>query len=83
MTVEVRFFASLREALGPGESVDVASAGDIGGLRRFLAARGGRYAEVLGPGRPVRSARNKLVSSETTPLADGDEIAFFPPVTGG
>ena len=83
MKVAVRFFASLREALGPGESVDAGAATDIGSLRKQLAGRGGRYAEVLGPDRPVRSARNRLMSAETTPLAEGDEIGFFPPVTGG
>ncbi len=82
MKVEVRFFASIREALGNGEVVD-GDATDISSLRRALAGRGGRYAEVLGPDRSVRSARNRVLSAESTPLSDGDEVGFFPPVTGG
>lgn len=91
MKVEVRYFASIREALGSGEAIDVNAdpdvepdaTADIAFLRRTLVARGGRYAEVLGSDRSVRSARNRLLSAESTPLADGDEVGFFPPVTGG
>ena len=82
MKVAVRYFASLREALGGGEAVEVEAA-TVGALRDALAARGGRHAEALGRDRAVRAARNLVLCPESTALAEGDEIGFFPPVTGG
>ena len=49
MKVEVRYFASLREALGGAEAVEVGEGASVGALRDALAARGGRHAEVLAP----------------------------------
>ena len=83
MKVEVRYFASLREALGSNEGVDLAEATTVGALRDALAARGGRHAEALGRQRAVRSARNRVMCAESAALVDGDEVGFFPPVTGG
>ena len=83
MKIEVRFFASLREALGSAEWFEHASAASVGEVRDILAARGGRYAEVLGRQRALRCARNRMLCDESAPAAEGDEIAFFPPVTGG
>jgi molybdopterin synthase sulfur carrier subunit len=48
-----------------------------------LQARGGVHAEALAPGRAVRSALNQKMCAESALLSDGDELAFFPPVTGG
>ncbi|MEO8081844.1 MAG: MoaD/ThiS family protein [Caldimonas sp.] len=83
MKVEVRYFASVREALGPGEAVDAAPGSRVADLRDALVARGGRHAEALGRQRALRGARNRVLCSEETPLEEGDEIGFFPPVTGG
>ena len=83
MKVAVRYFASVREALGAGEPAEVDAGTDVGALRDALIARGGRHAEALGRQRMLRSARNLALCSEDTPLADGDEIGFFPPLTGG
>jgi molybdopterin synthase sulfur carrier subunit len=83
MTVEVRYFASVREALGAAEAVDPGAAADVGALRDLLASRGGRYAEALGRHRVLRSARNRVLCAESAALSDGDEVGFFPPVTGG
>jgi molybdopterin synthase sulfur carrier subunit len=83
MQVRVRYFASLREALGPEESVQLDSGTTVGALRAALVARGGRYAEVLAPGRAVRCALGQRLCGEAEPLAEGAEVAFFPPVTGG
>lgn len=83
LTVQVRYFAALREALGPQEAVSLPAGTTVGSLRRQLAARGGRHAELLAPGRPVRAAVAQAVCGDDTPLSDGDEVAFFPPVTGG
>ena len=83
MKVEVRYFASLREALGNAEAVELGEAATIASLRDTLAARGGRHAEVLGRQKAVRSARNRVLCAESIAVAEGDEIGFFPPVTGG
>ena len=83
ITVQVRYFASLREALGPGEAVTLPAGSTLGALRAALAARGGRHAECLATGRPVRAALNHAMSDESADLGDGAEVAFFPPVTGG
>ncbi len=82
MKLTVRYFASLREALGPGETVDL-TGGTVAALRDHLIARGGRHAEALARGRAVRCAVDQTMSDESAALSDGAEVAFFPPVTGG
>ncbi|MBL8307165.1 MAG: molybdopterin converting factor subunit 1 [Rubrivivax sp.] len=83
MKAQVRYFASLREALGPAETVDLPDGATLGQLRDALLARGGRHAEVLARGRAVRCALNHVMADEAAPIPDGAEVAFFPPVTGG
>ena len=83
MAVHVRFFASLREALGPGEPLDLPAGSTVGQLRDRLVERGGAYAERLAEGRAVRCAVDQVMADESTPVPDGAEVAFFPPVTGG
>lgn len=83
MKVQVRYFASLREALGPGETVEIAAPATLGALRDALLARGGRHAEALARTRAVRCALNQVMADESTAVPDGAEVAFFPPVTGG
>lgn len=82
-SVNVRYFASLREALGPAEVVVWQPGLTLGELRDGLIARGGTHAEVLARGRALRCALNQVMAAETTPVPDGAEVAFFPPVTGG
>ena len=85
MTVQVtvRYFASLREALGKGSEALDTDAATLGALRRELAARGGAYAEALAPGRAVRMALDQVMAADNEPLRADAEVAFFPPVTGG
>lgn len=83
MKVRVRYFASLREALGPLEDADLGTGATVGALRDALIARGGRHAEVLARGRAVRCALNQAMCGDEAVLSDGSEVAFFPPVTGG
>ncbi len=83
MKVTVRYFASLREALGSSETLEVAAGTTLAALRDGLLARGGRHAEVLARHRAVRAALNQTMSDETAVLVEGAEVAFFPPVTGG
>ena len=82
-SITVRYFASLREALGPSEAVEVAEGSTLGALRDALIARGGRHAEALARGRALRCALNQVMADEATPVPAGAEVAFFPPVTGG
>ncbi len=83
MKVQVRYFASLREALGVGETVELAAPATVGALRDVLLARGGRHAEALARTRAVRCALNQVMADESARVEDGAEVAFFPPVTGG
>jgi molybdopterin synthase sulfur carrier subunit len=83
MKVKVRYFASLREALGAGETVDIAAPATLGALRDALLARGGRHAEALARTRALRCALDQVMADESARLAEGAEVAFFPPVTGG
>ncbi|MCB1996180.1 MAG: molybdopterin converting factor subunit 1 [Burkholderiaceae bacterium] len=83
MKLNIRYFAALREALGASESLEVAEGATVADVRAALVARGGRHAELLAGSRPVRCALNQAMVPESTPVADGAEVAFFPPVTGG
>ncbi|WP_296507461.1 molybdopterin converting factor subunit 1 [Rhodoferax sp.] len=83
MRVTVRYFASMREAMGTSSEALDTDALTLAQLRAELIARGGRGAEALGTDRSVRMALNQVMSEPDTPLAAGDEVAFFPPVTGG
>ena len=83
MKIQVRFFASLRENIGVAQEGVETEAHNVGDLRRQLQERGGAYAESLASQRPVRVAVNQLMAQDETPLQDGCEVAFFPPVTGG
>jgi molybdopterin synthase sulfur carrier subunit len=82
-TVRVRYFASIREALGPGETLELPAGATVASARDALIARGGAHASALARGRALRSALNQALCDESAALADGAELAFFPPVTGG
>jgi molybdopterin synthase sulfur carrier subunit len=83
--VTVLYFARLREALGcDSERVTLpADAQTLSALRERLRSRGGAWETELAPSRPVRVALNQDMVSADVRLGDGDEVAFFPPVTGG
>jgi len=83
--LHLKFFASLREALGPGETMEwtSAEAPTAGALRQWLRDRSEAHAQALAPGRAVRVAVDQTMAGDATPLHDGAEVAFFPPVTGG
>ncbi len=83
MNIQVRYFASIREALGQASEAVETAASDVAGLLSELRARGGVYAEVLADGRPVRVAVNQVMATSSTTLPAGAEVGFFPPVTGG
>ena len=83
MKLTVRYFASIREVLGAIETVEVAEDSTVGAVRDALIARGGVHAGALARGRALRSALNQVLCDENARVADGAELAFFPPVTGG
>jgi molybdopterin synthase sulfur carrier subunit len=84
-TVTVVYLARLREAFGmASERLEPpAGVGTVGALRSWLATRGGAWATELAAGRAVRVAVNHDVADADTAIRAGDEIALFPPVTGG
>lgn len=85
MRVTLLYFASLREALGlDREVIELpASAATVGEARAWLRTRGDPWDRVLAEGRNVRAAVDRTMARADTRLADGAEVAFFPPVTGG
>ena len=83
MKLTVKYFASLREALGQGSEGVETAATTVAALRDELVARGGAYADCLARGKAVRVALGQVMSDESAGLAEGCEVAFFPPVTGG
>ncbi|WP_406624848.1 MoaD/ThiS family protein [Acidovorax sp. SDU_ACID1] len=82
-TLTVRYFASIREAVGTGQETLQTQADTLGALRDELIARGGPWAASLARGRAVRMALDQVMAGDDAPLAPGAEAAFFPPVTGG
>jgi len=85
MNIELRFFASVREALGTSqESVALPEQVlTVGAVRQYLCQRGGAWAEALADGRALRMAYNHTMTDPQTAITEGCEVAFFPPVTGG
>jgi molybdopterin synthase sulfur carrier subunit len=85
MRVTLLYFAGLREAVGTGrETCELPSGIDtVARLRAWLRERGGAWSLALGEGRNVRAAVDQVMVGPEAPIADGVEIAFFPPVTGG
>ena len=83
MRLTVKYFASIREALGRGSEALDTQAATLAQLRDELVARGDGYAQSLARGKSVRVALNQVMSDESAPLGEGCEVAFFPPVTGG
>lgn len=85
MALNLLYFAWVREAIGrDGETIDPPEGVEtVAALVRWLAARGGGYAEALGDKAKVRAAVDQLFVPLDAPIADAREIALFPPVTGG
>jgi molybdopterin synthase sulfur carrier subunit len=84
MTTRILFFAGLREALGTGSEALALPAGvaTVGALRDHLVARGEPWG-ALATTKNLRAAVNQQMVGLDAPVRAGDEVAFFPPVTGG
>jgi molybdopterin synthase sulfur carrier subunit len=83
--VTVLYFAGLRESLGLSREQVALPAGTptVSVLLDALRSREGRWPEAFAPGKPWRVAVNQQMANLATPIKAGDEVAFFPPVTGG
>jgi sulfur-carrier protein len=84
-TLKLLYFARLREALGiAAEEIDVPdNVADVQRLMSWLAERGGVWQDEFAGCRPLRAAVNQELAANSAGIKAGDEIAFFPPVTGG
>ncbi len=85
MKLKILYFASIREKVGrDGEEIDVpAGVTTVAGLRGHLQKRGGAWADALADTKLLRMAVNQDIAKNTAAIKAGDEVAFFPPVTGG
>jgi molybdopterin synthase sulfur carrier subunit len=83
--VKLLFFAALREQLGSsGEDLELPpGVASVAALRSHLVARGGPWQSALAEGKLVRTAVNQDMAGPAAAIKAGDEVAFFPPVTGG
>jgi molybdopterin converting factor subunit 1 len=83
--LKVLYFAWVRQKVGMAEE-DIApppEVRDVAGLIAFLAARSPGHAAAFADPRQLRAAVNQDFATPDAPVAPGDEVAFFPPVTGG
>jgi molybdopterin synthase sulfur carrier subunit len=82
--IRLRYFASLRETLGIADEQLELPAGirDVAGLCLWLRERGGNWDSALAD-RRLHVAVNQVIASSDAAITDGDEVAWFPPVTGG
>ena len=85
ITINVVYLARLREVFGvTAERLEPPPGlATVRALREWLSARGGVWASELAPGRAIRIAVNHDLAGPDTPIRSGDEVALFPPVTGG
>jgi molybdopterin synthase sulfur carrier subunit len=83
--VTLLYFASLRESLGCSrEQLPLPSGNStVSSLVESLRSRDARWTDAFAPGKTWRVAVNQQMADLATPVKPGDEIAFFPPVTGG
>jgi molybdopterin synthase sulfur carrier subunit len=85
MKVKLLYFAALREQLGSAsEEIELpAGVATVAALRSHLRGRGGAWQLALADGKLIRMAVNQDMVQPSAAIKAGDEVAFFPPVTGG
>jgi len=89
VTITIKLFSSLREALGESEVElalsDISQASsqvDVAAIKKRLSQRGAKWKEALNQPNLVHALNHKVVFIDAV-VSDGDELAFFPPMTGG
>jgi len=83
MKVTIKYFASIREAIGQGSELRETQARTLSDLRDELLAASPAHGVALARGKSVRMALDQVMSDESAAVTAGCEVAFFPPVTGG
>ena len=83
MKLRLHYFARLREAFATAEETALAPVRTLSELLAWLRQRGSPWAEELAPGRAYRVAINQQLVEGEASLQENDEVAIFPPVTGG
>jgi molybdopterin synthase sulfur carrier subunit len=82
--IQVLFFARFREELGvASERIESDAFSTVGELLEYLRERGDAWGRLFAEDQRVMMAVNQTLADRVTPLKAGDEVAFFPPVTGG
>lgn len=82
--IKVLYFARLCETLGlSGEELGLPQETTVAGLMALLGARGDDWGQAFDGSQPLRAAVNQTLVKNSATIKDGDEVAFFPPVTGG
>ena len=83
--LKIVYFASLKDRIGRSEeSVDLPeSVGSVDSLIEYLSTQNGEEWSSIINGSTVLVAVNHEMSDRSAPVKEGDEVAFFPPVTGG
>lgn len=83
MTLQILYFASVREALGSGEVVPHVTTETVAMLRQRLRALSPAHRQALAQDKALRCAVNQTLCDMDMVVEDGAEVAFFPPFTGG
>ena len=83
--MQILYFAWVRQKIGLAEEqvAPPEQVRDVAGLIAWLAARSPGHAAAFADPKQVRAAVNQEFCAPDAPVAPGDEVAFFPPVTGG
>lgn len=85
MKIRILYFASLRDAIGKSAETLTLEGEQttLSGVRTALIAQGEPWSSAFSNLKRVRGAVNQRMADDDAAVADGDEVAFFPPVTGG
>ena len=89
VSITIKLFSALREALGESEFElaisdisKVSAQVDVAAIKSLLSQRGAAWKEALNQPNLVHALNHKVVFTDAV-VSEGDELAFFPPMTGG
>jgi len=85
MNIKILYFARIKEAVNYStEEIDLPiNVTSVTALKNYLALRGDTWADLFNGKQTIRAAINHELVDNLAPIKAGDEVAFFPPVTGG